>query len=390
MSRTFAVAALSFGMFFLAATAARAEVLADGSYAPTGNAAIDSALVVVNAMNREIKDQQDLQQVFINRAKLEKTLDRRLEQLQQHAKEIRQLRVDALSEADKLRKGAAERKRAAQGDATKEAEAESMAQEREAELTRAADRLTAAEKSLSDARGFGDQMRRTLHSIGGKGDKQALADWEGGVRHNYMLQQQKMEQRLKAFGAAVADAGQLIQKGSPIEAQHEEVGAFVAELVSFDAKKTELYVNGAKLAPGERVDVGKDRKIELRAELVDPRRRQSREIETRHVEVSKHTDYQLAYSFNGKKSDWKVTSETYEWKTPATRTGAQLMVGRSSSGAGGKSIPKDDVMEITFSSDTAVETIRADVYGTIEWQNGPVVENDSESASVEIRIGPRH
>ena len=367
----------------LMATAARAEQLADGSYAPTGNAAIDGALVVVNAMNKEIKDQQDLQQVFINRAKLEKALDQRMTDLRANAVKIHELRAQALTEADKLKKGKAERVREAGGDKAKEEAAEKEAADRETELKKAADKLDAAEKVLKEASGFADQMRKTLHGLGGKGDKQALADWEGGGRHNYQTAQQKAQARLDQFGGLVSEAANLIGKGSSLDSGHEAVGNFQARVKSNGGKKTELWIDGQKITGDEPVRL-KGNELELRAVLVDPRRKQSREIHTQHVTVKVANDYELAYELGAKKSDWKVTKESYEWKDPDTRTGAKLMVAKSSSSP----IAKDDTITITFSADTASETIRGYVDGSIEWHNGSVEETDSEGASFEIAIEP--
>jgi hypothetical protein len=369
----------------LAPAHARAEVLADGSYAPTGNAAIDVALTVVNAMNQEIKAQQDLQQVFINRAKLEKALDARMTQLTANAVEIHKLRAQALTEADKLKKGKADRLRDAGGDKAKEAALEEQAAAREAELKKAADELNAAEKALKEAGGFAKQMRGTLHQLGTRrDDKQALDDWEKGGRHNFMVAQQKMQARLDAFGAAVSSAGARIGKGSALDASHEAVGNFTAKLISISGKKTELWIDGQKVEAGADPVPLHGNQLELRAVLVDPRRKQSREIKTKHVEVSKSTDYELSYSLGTKRSDWKVTKEEYAWKEPTTRTGAKVMVARSSSGS-----PKDDTLEITFSADAASETIRGSVDGDITWKNGAVEETDSESAGYEIQIAPR-
>lgn len=368
-----------------AGRAARAEVLADGSYAPTGNAAVDGALAVVNLMNREIKDQQDLQQVFIQRIKLEKSLDERLDSLRASATKIHALRAQALTEADKLKKGVAARKREAGGDAAKEKELDEAAAAREAELKQAADQLQVAEQSLKDAGGFAQQMKKTLHQVGAKGDdKQALADWEK-LRPLYVAQRDKMKAKLDACGNAMSAAGALIQKGSDLDTSHEAVAAFDAKLVSTTGKKTELWIDGQKVGVGDHVALSGP-KLELRAVLVDPRRKQSREIKTQHVTLEKATDYELVYSLGSRKSSWKVTEEKYEWKEPDTRTGAKLITARSSSGK----IAKDDVLEITFSGDTASETIRGAVDGSIEWHNGPTEETDSESAGFEIAISPAH
>ncbi|HTJ44312.1 MAG TPA: cell envelope integrity protein TolA [Kofleriaceae bacterium] len=363
---------------------ARAEVLADGSYAPTGNGAIDAALVVVNAMNKEIKDQQDLQQVFINRAKLEKSLDARMDQLRANAKKIHELRAQALTEADKLRKGKAERLREAGGDKAKEADLEKAAADREAELKKAADKLNAAEKTLKEAAGFGDTMRKTLHQLGSRrDDKQALADWEGGLRHNFSTAQQKAQAKLDQFGSLVSEAAAIIQKGSGLDTSHETYGNFQARVKSNTGKKIELWIDGQKITGNEPVRL-EGNELELRAVLVDARRKQSREIKTQHVTVTVANDYELAYELGTRKSDWKVTKEEYTWKDPDTRTGAKLMVKRETSGNNAK----DDTLVITFSGDTASETIKGSVDGDIAWKNGATEETDSESAGFEIAIEP--
>ena len=369
------------------AASAHAQVQADGSYAMTGNAAIDLSLAVVNMMNKEVKDQQDMQQVFINRKKLELALDARLKELKTHEDKLTKLRSDVLTESNKLAKGAAAQKRAAGGDKAQEKAIDDAMAQRQAELKKAADQLDSAEKALKDTHGFAQQMRNTLHAIGDKSDKQALADWDGGLRHNYTLQQEKLKGRLDVFAASVATAATELRKTSSAAPASESVGALQVRVLSVGGKKTEFYVDGRKVSAGDTVALGSDNKLQMRAQLVDPRRKQSREIKSSGtVTVTANTDYALSYHAGKLASDWKVSAESYEWKEPSTRTGAKLVPMRSSSSA----IPKNDTLEITFPGDTASEVIRGYVRGEIDWKkNGGSSETDSEDVPYELAIEPR-
>src|SRR6185295_10777630 len=129
--------------------------------------------------------------------------------------------------------------------------------------------------------------------------------WEKGSRHTYLVAQQKMQAKLDAFGAGVSSAGARIGKGSALEAKHEAVGAFKARVLSVGGKKTELWIDGQKVAGGDPVPLA-GHALELRVVLVDARRKQAREINTQHVTVTKATDYELSYSLGSRHSDWKV------------------------------------------------------------------------------------
>lgn len=395
------VKVLPLALVFIAAPGpARGEVDGDGNIMPTGNTVVDGAVAVANEINRGIREQQDLQRVFIDRAKLTDSLQAKLDQIRNKAGELRKLRQDSLTEADKLRKGKQSRIAAARGDKAEEERAEAEAARREKELTDAANQLQNAEKQLNESGKIVGQMKETLGKLGGRGDeKQALADWEGGkygadmkdrgngLKYTFKKQQSMLADRLRSFGDSVGRAGALIGKQSAISASHDAIGAFSVKVTQFAGKKTELYVNGRKVTLNDVVPLGKDNKLELRAQIVDGRRKQSRDLgrnAPKQVTLEAQSDYQLSYSMGSKKSDWRVTSETYEWQEPSTRTGARLIVSRTSSRG---AVPKDDTLVIAISGDTASERIRTYVNGQIKWQ-GPSTEEDSEGLAIEVLVQP--
>src|SRR5438046_10576680 len=120
------------------ASHARAQVLADGSYQMTGNAAIDVGLTAVNAINKEIAVKHEFQKFYVDSGKLDQAMEKRIDDLRAAQAKIAEERKKQLDARDDLRKGAEDRKREAGGDAKKEADLETKAKAREAELKSAA------------------------------------------------------------------------------------------------------------------------------------------------------------------------------------------------------------------------------------------------------------
>lgn len=367
---------------------AYAEVYADGTYAPTGHAGVDVALHVVNAIIKEHKNQEEIAKLYTREAHYDTVLLKRLDALQDKAKEIRALKDKANTEADLLRKGHQQRVMDAHGDKALEAKADEDAAKRELELKRAAEQLDAAAGALDSSARTTQKMLDTLKVMKDMEDHDRLRYWQkGGGKKMTDLNIESLNS-LKRFGDLVSKAGGTLQQGSDINAQHEEVGAFVVKVRSFSGKRTELWINGKKLvdASTQKFNVGKDRKVAVRAVLVDARRKQAREIkDTEHIHVTKATDYRLSYEMKAghKATDWLVSEEGYDWRKPETRTGSHLMdVSFTSSGT-----PKSDLLSFVFSGDTASETVRTYVNGSIKWK-GPREEEDSEGAAIELSIEP--
>lgn len=382
--------------------AARGDVDGDGNILPTGNTVVDGAIAVANEINRAIRDQQDLQRVFIDRRKLTESLQTQLTNIGTKAGELHKLRQDAVTEADRLRKGKQARMAAARGDKREEERIEAEVLQREEELAAAANQLANAELQLKEAGRLVGQMKDTLGSLGARGDaQQALADWEGGkygadmkdrgngLKYTFKKQQSMLADRLRTFGGSVGRATAIIGKSSAIAPDHESVGTLSAVVTQLAGKKTELYINNRRAVLKDPIPLGKDNKLELRAVIVDARRKQSRDLgknPPQHVTLESQSDYGFSYSMGARKSAWRVTSESYEWQNPSTRSGAGLGNSPRVSSRGG-AVPKDDTLVITLSGDTASERVRTYVNGHITWQ-GPSTEEDSEGVAIEILVQP--
>jgi hypothetical protein len=121
-------------------------------------------------------------------------------------------------------------------------------------------------------------------------------------------------------------------------------------------------------------------KLNIRAVLVDARRKQSRELAANNAPVEKADDYELAYTVKDRKSDWKVVEESYEWRETSAKSGATLATSRKSS----KDVAKNDTLEVAVSG--AGEAVRGKISATVTWKNGATEENDKEDCSFEVAL----
>jgi colicin import membrane protein len=145
-----------------------------------------------------------------------------------------------------------------------------------------------------------------------------------------------------------------------------------AKVVSTTCKKIEFLADGA--------GIGKDRKVILRAVLLDARRKQSRTLAANNALVTKADDYELAFTVRDHKNDWKVVDESYEWKETNAKSGAALVTSRKSS----RELVKNDMLEVAVPP--SGETVAGKISATISWKGGATEENDHEDCSFEIAV----
>jgi len=121
-------------------------------------------------------------------------------------------------------------------------------------------------------------------------------------------------------------------------------------------------------------------KLNIRAVLVDARRKQSRELAANTAPVTKADDYELSFQVKDRKSDWKVVDESYEWRETSAKSGATLTTSRKSS----RDVAKNDTLEVAVSG--SGEAVRGKISANISWKNGTIEESDKEDCSFEIAV----
>jgi hypothetical protein len=401
MHRSLLATAVAFGLMAAGSVGtARADVDGEGNILPTGNAGVDAGIAMANAWNRIVRDTQDAAQVLRQRDRLLDKLDDQRKLVPEMNAKLKEgwSRLD--NEQHALAKARERRLAECRGDAQKERSVEDEFAARGKQIAAAKKDLEAAQADLGGMDAYLGEMHKTLSQVGQRGDaQQALEDWRGGRRADgsrndglqliFYRQRAKLEAKLadfrKRYASAAATLGTM---AAAPDTRKEAVGDFVVRVKSMSGTKMQLSVNGRPVKVGSEMGVGKDRTLALVASLVDARRKQSREIASKppvHVTVEKASDWELIYSIPGKRSAWKVTQETYEWREPSTRTGAPLQVAHRSSPVGGV---KNDVLEVTFIESTAVDEISVYVRGAITWSNGDTENDDSEGTSIVLGIVP--
>jgi hypothetical protein len=370
---------------------ARADTLADGSIAATGNPVVDVAIAAANVLKKGMDIQEDFGKFWLERKKTETALQQNLDSLRTAREKLPELKKALFDQADALRKGTDISVMEARGDKAKEAEAEKKAKARAKELDQALKDIGSAEAEMAKQEQLGQKLLSNVQGMDTTDEATALKQWPQ-LRKQLVTINNKMKAGGAKAGTLLATAGAAIQKGSTLNPNNEAVGAFSVKVVSLTGKKTELFINGTKVTQGQTIGVGKEGKLELRAMLVDSRRTQARKFAKElaagtssmsQVKVTAADEYNLAYSNGKKASSWTVEKETYEWKEAETRTGAKLMQTARASGK----VAKNDIYDVTFPSGTASETIRGYVTGSIDWK-GPTVDSDTEGVSYELQITP--
>ncbi len=364
---------------------------------PTGNVAADTAIAIVNAMNKQMKLIEDTSDLHVKSADYYRQLMEMEQKLQQERRKIMDLDKQlATQEGDLLSNFKSQK--AGKGDAEVDA--------LEAEYNRRKKELAQARKQVNGLPGM-------FKTVGGHIADQAkllkqvksLADWVdpktglGKGRAAFQKRRYKINDLTNKLADATAKVKDVIDKGSTLDVKVERAGAFSGEVaaLSTGTPPFEWTVNGKKVAKGATIAIGNDRVIKLQVKLVDDRRKQSRTIKDGRFAKKKvaQEDYDFEYGIDDASySHWVIDEEEYtDWRLEA-RTPREPTHPVSASGVHAK--VKGDVMTITFSPDTASEKLHISVIGRTRWAmsgrraGGPTVDSadGSGNASIDISIAP--
>jgi len=377
---------------------ARADVDQDGNIMPTGNAVVDASLVMINAMNAEIKEYNDSNRVLRDREKISKKMDQRLAEMKAQLAKIDDARRDIAQKRHNLVEDKRAALSAAGGDQSKEQEVEAEFAKRSSELEAAEAALREAPKTIPQAMAYYEMMNQTLKSI--PNSKDADAYWNGGILENgqranglkytFTKQRSRFEEEWRKATTQLDRASTLIGSKSTLDTQRpQSIGKWEGRVTGVP-DKFEFTVNGVKIEKtGQPFAIGEDRKIVIRALIMDARRKQGRELKSKppaNVKLETANDYHIAYHFGAKSSEWHVTKEDYEWRKPATRTGRSETDPELRS-SGGKS--KNDFAEIVIDPDTVSDQMRVWVRAEITWlKNGSESNDDSAQGELSFSINP--
>ena len=390
---------------------ARAEVDGEGNIMPTGNVAVDAGVAVVNKINESIREVQDLNRVFKDRDRMRTALEKRREEMTSWGPQLKVKQADVAQARKDLERGKRDKLLAAGSDDAQTAQIEKDHAARVAELDAADAALKDASEKATIVAGLYPQMSDTLTQVGTGSD--AAANWEGGKVYNdktgakepgkslglkgqFMALRGRLEQRHGELKTSFEKASTLVGKSSSVEgpgvAKGDLHAAFSADVVSLGDGRFDYWVNGRKLEKDtKKIAIGEDRKVQVRAMFIDPRRKQSKDLQKNppaNVTVDTANDYKLAYHLGARASSWAVIKETYTWDHIDTRTNQELVKDFSSSGAGGKGQPENDTVVITLRDNTASETLRIHVVSDINWKNGPTENPDTGAGDLVLQIYP--
>ncbi len=374
---------LAVAVMLMWSAVAQAEVMADGTIGPTGNPGADVVVATFNQLKKAVNLEMEYSKFIEQRADILVALQKKTKAAQDVRNQIAKLKTDALTEENSATKLHDSEVRNARGDKTAEAAADAKYKARKDQLDKAQASIDSAGSEMKRAVAIGEQLRKNLEAIDTRDQVNGTKQW-AELRKQNVVMQGKMTESTKAFDRAISDAGAALKKGSTVN-QSELAGAFKVK-VKLTGSKTELWINGTQVKDGGEFGVGKDGKIELRAEIVDARRKQARQYKDKKqvgtITISAADDYHLSYSNGTRSSSWTIEKEVYEWKPADSRSG-DIIRGTKSSGHG----PKNDIYEITIPADTYSNTIRGFVSGEIAWK-GPTVDSDAEGVSYELQIMP--
>ena len=380
--KKFLVAAMLMSMWHVGN--ARAEMMADGTIAPTGNATADLAVAGFNVYRKAMNLEMEYTKFIEQRADILAALAKKTAAAREGSGALGKLKADLVTEESSAKKLHDSEMRDARGDKTKEAAAESKYKTRKEQIETARSKIDGAGGEMKRVYDMGEQLRKNLEAIDTKDSINGTRQW-AELRKQNVTVQARMTESTKKVDAALTSASTALQRGSTVN-KAELVGAFKVT-VKLGGKKTDLFVNGVQVKDSGEFAVGKDGKIELRVRIVDARRKQALELEGKEklgnsIKIEQADAYHLKYSNGTRSSSWEVEKEVYEWKEPDARSGG-LGVSRRSSGNG----VKGDILEITIPADTYANTIRTYVSGEIAWK-GPTVDSDAEGVSIELHVEP--
>lgn len=363
---------------------------------PTGNVAADTAIAAVNLMNRAMKMIEDDANMVVQAANYATKLAEMEQKVQEHRKQLLELDKQLAQQEGDLD---ANFKTQKTGKSDKEIAAlEREYERRKKELAEARKKVNGMPALLADlGRHIGDQAK-LLRQVKKASDWADPQTGQGRRRKAFHKRRYIIGDLTNKLAASVSQVKTVLDKGSTLDVKVERAGAFAGEVLAVrNSPPFELTVNGVAATKGAPLPIGDDRTLRVQVKLVDERRKQSRTIKDKSQVTASviSRDYEFEYSLNDKTfSHWTIAEEEYtDWRLEA-RTARVPGQKITSSGAHPK--VKTDVMTITFSPDTAVETFHVSVIGRTRWEmtgkrNGSPATDASDgsgNASLEIRVAP--
>lgn len=360
----------------------------------TGNIAADTAFAIVNAANRQMKMIEDESNLVVKSAEYYRQLMEMEAKVLEERKKIAELDKQLKTQEGDL-KANYDRERAGKSDADQAAVKESY-ERRKKELAEARKQINGIPAMLKTVGGHIGSQAKILKQV------KSMEDWvdpktgRGKLRAQFQLRRQKITALTDKIATTTAKVKTIIDKGSELDFKGERAGAFEGKVtaVASGTPAWEYTVNGQKPGKGDTFTIGDDRTIRIQVKLVEDRRKQSRTIKDGKLARKTVTkvDYDFEYGLNdANTSRWSIKEEEYtDWRVEA-RTAREPSFKVSSSGV--FATVKGDVITITFSPDTASETLHVSVIGRLAWQmegkrNGsPTLDTADASGNWSIDIG---
>ena len=226
-------------------------------------------------------------------------------------------------------------------------------------------KLDAAEKAAKDVLALGASAKKVVKN-----------------KKLFPAADKKLKAKLAAYATAALAANKLLDKKPEVAAAAapaSEPAPAAATAPAPSAKADGASVTSTTCKKIEFVPEAASGKLNIRAILVDARRKQSRELAANNAPVTKADDYELSFMVKERKADWKVVEESYEWRETSAKSGATLATSRRSS----KDVAKNDTLEVGVGSG---EAVRGKISSTVTWKNGATDENDKEDCSFEVAV----
>ncbi|HTL32650.1 MAG TPA: hypothetical protein VL326_05980 [Kofleriaceae bacterium] len=358
----------------------------NGDLPPQPSAIGNGIVTIVNEIKHATDDVAGQEQIDrVQTLKLQKSLDKRIAELEKQRKAVQALQRQELNASVKAAKAKGEDK-----------------EQQAADLKAIADELKVADKELGEATKTVREMNSQIAKVAATKDPVQLnKSWEM-VRAKLGSVNEKVRQQVDGAIKKANHADEVMKKyaGSSTSSGGDVVGAFKVTLKSWSCKKTEIYLGDAQYPKaskvGDSIGASKDGVFSMHVMIVGSRREQARKYEalrakgqgdTASIKVTAASNWILNYEMvsGHKTTDWRVEKEDYDWKAPEGKSKIDYKV--VASGANNKS--KTDAIEITFPTAAATNSIHGWVRGEINWK-GAQDEQDSEDCSYDLTIEPKH
>lgn len=362
----------------LVASLAQADVLADGTIAPSIGP-INIGIAAANKMKIEVYDVLTQERVDDKQRKLFENM------ITKKVADIAATRAKIKAELDRIPNAINAVDSNDKLDADAKVKQKAQLEETRTQLTTAIDRFDANEK-------LANHMIMQIHSVAlVKDKKDRTAEWMR-IRKNLVDENLKRQQAADEASKALTAAAVTIKTISG-DKKVESVGTHMVTLKTWSCKKTEIYLNGSseKANVNDSFALPADGHFTIRVMLVDARREQARKFEkeraagkssTSSVTITAASNWALSYSLGNKTTSWTVKKEDYDWKKPEGTRHVELTASGSSANE------KSDLATFTVPTEAAVNNVHGWVRGEMLWK-GAQEEQSSEDCQYDLNIAPK-